>query len=268
MPSLVVNGRDMADFGFTVRDHAEGAIQFAQRRGGLPVLARRGWARSGAVQHDVAERTQVGRIHAASASALRAQAQALIGWCEQAGLAEVRTGLMASDRLFYGELVGATFKPVRAAEWIGVGDVTLKWQVPSPVQYEVGYRQYGGVAGERVTISLGDLESAYELYLLGAATNPQFTIRNATGAIVGGVAITYTLAATDFITVNADAGRVRKTLSGVTTDADSVAAAVAPGNDPFALLVPSDGDWNAGVGLTVEVSTGSFLLRVRRVFYL
>lgn len=101
-------------------------------------------------------------------------------------------------------------------------------------------------------LPLGTAPSAPVLRILGPATNPVVTYRDARGVARQTLGLTVTLAATDYVEVDAGAMTITKVASGVSTNAITLLT-----SGDFPIFDPLDGDRAAGAWPTLEVSAGT-----------
>jgi|GEM_PF-3612460 len=97
------------------------------------------------------------------------------------------------------------------------------------------------------------------IHLMGAATNPVITLKNAAGDTVGTMTLTVTLAAGDYLVIDCGAGTITKYVSGAATDGLSQLTA-----GDFPVISPENGDAVAGALPTLSVSAGSLAVFYRR----
>lgn len=119
----------------------------------------------------------------------------------------------------------------------------------------------GAPAATRVACPTGSVPVAPITQILGSATNPILTLRNAAGDALGTLGITLTLAATDFLEIDHWAQTITKVVSGVASDGIALLS-----SGSFLTLDPTDGDRLAGSFPTLEVSAGQLMVQYRRVW--
>lgn len=106
-------------------------------------------------------------------------------------------------------------------------------------------------AATRYTIPLGTAPSSAIVRVMGSATTPVVTYRDAGGAVVFTMSITLTLASTEYVDLDMRRGKITKFASGAPTGIH-----IGTGTFPFA-LDPQDGDYATSAWPTIEISTGS-----------
>ena len=109
------------------------------------------------------------------------------------------------------------------------------------------------VAGTRYPVPLGTAPSSPIIRIMGSATDPSVTYRDAGGAAVRTMGFTVTLASTDYLDIDMRRGRIQKVASGVATNG---IALLTSGQFPWA-LDPQDGERETAAWPTLEVSTGT-----------
>lgn len=129
----------------------------------------------------------------------------------------------------------------------------LSWRMtcPDPLRYDRNGTVIG-FSSARGATPLGSAPSLPVLRIMGAATNPVITYRNAAGESIGTMGFTITLAATDYLEIDCELMTVTKVVSGVAT---SVPTILTSGD--FLLLDPQDGSYPDSVWPTLEVSAGT-----------
>lgn len=109
------------------------------------------------------------------------------------------------------------------------------------------------VAATRYNLPLGTAPSSPVIRIMGSATNPTVTYRDAGGAAVRTLGFTVSLASTDYLDIDMRRGRIQKVASGVVTNG---IALLTSGQFPWA-LDPQDGERETAAWPTLEVSTGT-----------
>jgi hypothetical protein len=109
------------------------------------------------------------------------------------------------------------------------------------------------VAGTRYTLTLGTAPSSPLIRLMGPATNPVLTYRDAGGAVARTAGFTVSLASTEYLDLDMRRGVIHRVASGVATNG---IALLTSGQFPWA-LDPQDGDRGTAAWPTVEVSAGT-----------
>lgn len=110
-------------------------------------------------------------------------------------------------------------------------------------------------ANNRKDIPLGLGPSDFILNIMGSATNPVVTYRNAGGTVVWELTITATLATTDYLSFDSRTGLISRYNSGTYSDGIGL---LTTGHDVWPLpLDPQDGDPSILEWPTLQVSAGS-----------
>jgi len=109
------------------------------------------------------------------------------------------------------------------------------------------------VAATRYAVPLGTAPSTPVIRIMGAATNPVLTYRDAGGASVRSITFTATLTSSEYLDIDMRRGRVQRVTSG--TAANGIGL-ITGGDFPWA-LDPQDGDYGTSSWPTVEVSAGT-----------
>ena len=138
-----------------------------------------------------------------------------------------------------------------------VADVTVKVLCDDPTWRDVQPYYVGcPTAATRYALPLGTAPTNAIINVMGAATNPIVTYRNAAGDIVWQLTFTITLAATnDWLKIDTAKGRLTKSLSGTVTSAYDV---LTSGQTDFPRpFDPQDGDVTTTQWPTLEISSGS-----------
>lgn len=114
--------------------------------------------------------------------------------------------------------------------------------------------RHAAVAGTRYTLPHGTAPSSPIIRIMGAATNPVLTYRDAGGTAQRTMTFTVVLAATnDWLDIDMRAGKITKWASGVSSNGRSL---LTSGNPIFG-IDPQDGDWATSQYTTIEVSAGT-----------
>lgn len=256
--ALFVNGRDVSDFRYRVARFT-GSLGTGTREGEtLPLLGRAGEARGTPARWVGRDFVVEGWVQSASPAALVVDLRGLTALMSR-GLVELRT-LHDSGIVFYGELRDQEITALAPQGVQAVALAKYTFRLLSPVAYAVVPDVLAGVANERVAIPVGSHDSAPDVYICGAATNPVLTLRSSAGDALLTVTFTITLAATDYLILQSHIARLRKCVSGVITDCDSIAST----GNPYPVIQTA---YTSANGLpTLETSAGSLVIHSRRTY--
>jgi len=105
----------------------------------------------------------------------------------------------------------------------------------------------------RYTVPLGTAPSSPIIRIMGSATNPVLTYRDAGGASVRSITFTATLTSSEYLDIDMRRGRVQRVTSGAAANGLSL---ITGGDFPWG-LDPQDGDYGTSAWPTVEVSAGT-----------
>lgn len=264
LSGLVVNDRDLADFGW-MTETASGitgvvamrtpTVQLAGSLGVLPTTP----------DPETGARALVfsGYVEAATNATLRAQLQSLLDYVSHGAL-EVRTA-HDTGRFYVARFAGTTL-PINDPTFSSAATMargTIAFDVTTPFQVERAPRTYPilttGTSG-RVYIPLGTGPTRPLIQIRGAATNPKLTLYDAFGVKVGEMNFTISLGADDFLGIDCLTRRVSKSVAGTITAADSTRKL----GDDFFNLLPRLGSQDAGRYVLLELSSGRAIVRARR----
>lgn len=236
------NGRDLyTNFGLSVRRFEGWFAQFKVLAPSVPILGRVGSMRTSAYASALQSRqfTVVGNFVATDSDTLRRNVEAFFAWMQLGALHELSISWYPG-KVFYGTLVESDFlpgDPQFLANKTAEGRMTF--QIDSPLLYDAAPVEYFGKAGDFVTPRLGNFPSAPTVRLIGAKTNPTYTLYSGALRTLSSVGVTSSLTSNQFLTINHDDLSCTLTnAAGVESDVPSA----LPTGDPFFLLDPLDGD--------------------------
>ncbi len=252
--SLTVNGLDLEDLGFST-ERVEGLddspeLSWATER--IPGLA--GTLVVGPRQPVIGERTVtvVGHLLADTPAAVETALRNVVTAAGQ-GLVELAS-TRSPARCALGYLAGVVEAPYPAQYSQPAARLTLRFQCPDPWRYDVaGLTVALAAASTAYPLPLGSAPVKPVVVIAGAVTNPTLVYREASGTARCTMGFTITLGANDFLTIDADAGTITKSVAGTVTDAYSTWTTKSDG---LLVLDPGDGDGLASAWPTLEV-TGS-----------
>jgi hypothetical protein len=118
-----------------------------------------------------------------------------------------------------------------------------------------------GIGATRQAIPLGTAVSAPTIRIMGAATNPVLTYRNAGGTVKQTMGFTVTLASTDYLEINGELFSITKYASGVASNGMALWT-----SGDFPALDPQDGYPSIDSYPTLEVSAGTGEVLYRRTW--
>lgn len=261
--ALWLNGREASSIGLRVLafDGLFGGQEFAYPEAVIP--GRTGVMSGAPYAVGPKEFTCYCRVEAASAAALEERITAVEYACGMGALVEIRT-LHNLNRVMYGRVRRYRFLPPRPQGIQPLADGEITFTIPAGVGYERIPRTYMAPPGTRVAPMLGRMASAPVLQILAIGTNavnPVITYRHANGTVLRQMTLTVTLTADeDYLGIDCDTYQISRSDNGVVSDGANL---LTPG--PLILLDPHDGDPESGAWPTVEVNSGTLLVRVRRV---
>lgn len=194
-------------------------------------------------------------IQAASAATLYTTLDKIKAICGT-GLVELLTPY-STTRGLYGVLQSLECQPYTAALLNGWVSGAITFVCANPYQWDVSPSTVAFTTA--TAIPLGTAPSAGRddwsaiITITGAAVNPTLTYKDYTGATVGTMVFTYTVAALDSLVIDCGRKTVSKIVSGVTTSAiNTLTAGYA-----FPALSPDDASFTASLWPTLTTSTGA-----------
>lgn len=193
-----------------------------------------------------------GTVQGATHAAMLANLDALKALCP--AQVDVRL-LRPADRFWRCILRDLALTPLDGPQYltaaIGVG---FEFLALDPLGYGLGITT-ASIGASPLPLSLGTAPSTPLLVVMGAATNPVVTLRNAAGAVVQTLGFTVTLGATERLEVDCAAMTITKYTGASPADALSTLA-----SGDFLVLDPADGV------PTVEVNSGTGELLYRKAW--
>lgn len=255
MPDVTINGKPLASLSAYVYDTPDLRRAPPQQFAQIPLYRRTGVAVG---PSSIAARSikLAGRIvTTANTVAARAAAEhTLKDHCGNGGLLTVTVDEgtspdMMIDALLEGLDISPRGHPLQAV----VSDFTLALLAPDAVWRDAAGHIVVSVAATatRYNLPLGTAPVAPKLTILGAATTPTVTIRDAGGAAQ--VTLVFgTLTSSETLEVDCEAGTIVKYSSGAATNGMSL---LTSGTFPFR-LDPAWGDYASSRWPTIETSAG------------
>lgn len=253
LPAIYLNDRDLTGVGFFVSS-IQGLRDGASMR--YAVAAAPGMAGNLLLspQPQMGSRiiTVNGYVRAASAAGLVAIYDELQERL-QAGDIEVRT-IDQPDRVLVCRYRDRTLTPLPPQFVSRIHQCAFTLEAPDPLWYDRDPIQVSAAATLKVRCPIGTAPVWPVLQIMGAASNPVITLRNAAGDVVTTMTLTVTLNSTDYLVIDCGAGTITKYASGVATDGLPLLTA-----GDFPVLSPEDADFVTAAYPTLEVSAGTLL---------
>jgi len=256
MTAIVVNGTDLgATFGFYA-DRVDGWLANTALGGGLVGVRGRDGGLALPATVFAGRRIEVaGTVRKDTVSARRDAERQLSDLCRSgrvrlvvddgvAGAMQVECRLVALAFLPFGP----SLSPLASRGTLSfVADDEPYWRDVEPTTRAVA------AAATRYTVPLGTAPSSPIIRIMGSATNPVLTYRDAGGTSRRTLTFTATLTSSEYLDVDMRRGRIQRVTSGVAANGIGLLTA---GNFPWA-LDPQDGDFTTSSWPTVEVSAGT-----------
>lgn len=254
MTAILVNGTDLgATYGLYAdriggwlgaTEVSLGLVNVAGRDGGLavPATVRRG------------RRIEIaGTLRKDSASDRRA-AERQVGDLVRSGAVRLvvddgLSGLMQTEARLHSLITvpfGPSLTPLASRFTMAFEAESPYWRDVEPTTRSVA------ATATRYTVPLGTAPSAPIIRVMGSATTPTLTYRDAGGASVWTLTLA-TLASDEYLDIDMGTGKVTFVDSGVTSNGLSK---ITAGDFPWG-LDPQDGDYGTAAWPTVEISAGS-----------
>lgn len=256
MADLSVNGKTLASLSAYVYETTDLRGRAAHKYPVTPLWGRAGgWATWPSVAGRLL--TVTGRVvtSANTAAARLTAEQTLKDWIGNAGLArltldEGNDPVLTID----GYLEELQLKPIGHPLTAVVSEFSMRWNCPDPLWWSDDETIIGApVTNTRYSLPLGTAPSTPIVRMMGAATNPTVTIRDSGGAAQVTLAVTLTLASTDYLDIDCRTGAITKYVSGVSSSGASYWTSAWL--FPFA-LDPAWGDYANSRWPTLETSAG------------
>lgn len=258
MPNvIVINGRDLADFGFIVESFEGPSDGVVVEMDAADAPGRYGAFLAGP-EGTVQAREVVasGFLSASSPAALDATYTALKDWISR-GMVEIRTGLNLA-KVFHGwyrESPGNAYPPQLASD---SGSLRVVFRCFDPLGYDEYERVIAlSAAPAQLPQSNGPLAGA--IRVKGQTTSPLTIIaRDHAGRVIATLTLgysgnTFTLGANDRVEINSLAGTITRFTAGVASDAMPY---MVPASD-FPIIIGKDASDRAAPSYaTLEISTG------------
>lgn len=253
--NLSVNGIDLTTYGFTINT-TDGVFDGGVRTLiAVPVAGSAGIMVTGGIESPrvvelsgsltSAAKTVAGRL--ANEDAFKDLVRGgLVRLTRDDGSTTVRTITGHVERLGL-TTIGHPVAPTDLRVTLRLACLESYWQAVEPSSRVLG--------ATRATLVLGTAPSTPIIRIMGSATNPVVTYRDAGGTAQRTITLTITLAATtDWIDLDMRTRKITKYLSGVVTNGYTTMSTTS--NFPFA-FDPQDGDFFTSAWPTLEVSAGT-----------
>ncbi len=182
------------------------------------------------------------------------------------GLVQIQ-GPYSSTRCYYGVLQPFDAEQFAASVLNGWASVTLEFVCPMPyaVATTADTLAFGSTAvrvplGTAPSIGRDDWSATIEI--IGAATTPTLTYKNASGDTVGSMVFTYSPAAGDHIRIDLGRKLVQRRVSGTWSNAFTYLTA----GYAFPALDPTDGNVSGALWPSLTVSSGTGILTYWKMY--
>ncbi len=258
--SIVVNGQDLNGLGFYLKD-VDGVHDAVDRSWQMTTLRGRAGA---VIQAPVRESGRVLKFSgtltstAKTVAGLATNADTIRDLLRSGLVRLVRTDGASNVKFIEGYATTVTLKNI--GHPINQTDDTLSFTIQCRDAY---YRdqeptiRHAAVAATRYTLPHGTAPSSPIVRIMGAATNPVLTYRDAGGTAQRTMTFTVTLAATnDWLDIDMRAGKITKWASGVSSNG----RALLTSGNPVWAIDPQDGDYVTTQYPTIEVSAGTAMI--------
>jgi hypothetical protein len=256
---LYVNDRDLSDFGVQITDVQGVWDGLTWRRGSSDMPGH-----AGSWPHELASLdprviTVTVQLEVASIAAREAALNSLDA--HLMGMLELRFADQPNKVIDAILEDGPTEPEARSSFVDSTADLfrTLTFRMHQPVKKD-RYARVVGFGATRQEIQVGTMPSTGTMLIMGAATNPVIRYRASNGALVGQLAFTVTLAASDYLRINLRDGRITQVASGV----ESSGASLLNTGSSYFRLDPGDGDFDNSAWPTLETTAGNGVLNYRR----
>lgn len=254
---LYLNGDEAeATFGIIVTSFAGDLSAPARSLALLNIPSLPGAIDPGLAANEAVRTVSIGFIvQASSESTLYATLDKIKDVCAD-GLVEIQTPY-STTRALYGVLQSLeceAFTPTLLNGWLRG---TITFLCANPYQWDMSPTTVAFTTATDIPLgtapSAGRDDWAAIITITGAATNPTLTYKDYTGATVGTMAFTLTVAAGDSIVIDCGRRTVNKIVSGVTSNAISTLAA----GYAFPALAPDDASFASSLWPTLAASAGT-----------
>jgi hypothetical protein len=254
MDTVIVNGRDLSDFGF-VLERPNGTTDglfsdydtapVAGRYGAVPVSA-----------YPKVQPRDLSFTGHLNGSNMESAYMALRDWVSR-GMVEISTGLNTGIVYhgWYQSAPGNPLPPAMLSDW---GALALNFRCLDPLAYD-NYERVIALTTARARIPQGSGPIAGLIRVKGVTTSPLvITKRDHAGRVTGTLTLgfsgsDFTLAAEDRVELDSNAGTIRRFTNGVMTDAMSYLVAASS----FPLVIGRDEcDRENSAWATLEISSG------------